>query len=414
MKFFNRISIAVLMVMLGITALRAEEATTQDEIGEIKGKVDGMEENVNLLLGDVSKLKKIKISGYLQGQYMHTDNVKGFGSDPYNKDKAIIDQIILRRGRIKVQYSGDVAKFVIQTEYNNKGLSLKDAYMDITDPWSKIFTLRLGVFNRPIFEVEYSSSQRESMERSAVIRTLYPGERDLGAMITIAPEDLFQLDIAAFNNTYLGGYKQLYPNHRDFPLYYIVRLKKEFLLRDADLAFDLGINTRQGQMAANTTNVINPEDNSGTATNSVNVGDGISRSWYGAEAQIYWDFLGGVKILGEYMFGNNADEMSADGSTAIRLREFMGYYAYFIKNIGDEWQAVVKYDFYDPNTKIADDMITSTSDLSQNTLGLGIHNYSLENIRLSLWYDMINRQETTAFATKPINNLFTFRAQLKF
>jgi len=345
---------------------------------------------------------------------MHTDNVMGFERDPYNSNDVITDQIIIRRCLVRVQYSAENAKFVVQTLFHNSGVSVVDAYLDVTDPWTNIFTLRLGLFYRPIFEAEYAANKMESMEHSEISRVLYPGLRDLGLMLIIAPKDLFTINLAAFNNTYQSAFKQFYPNHRQFPLYFIGRIRKSFLIKDADLAFDLGVYTRQGQMAANTTNVIDPENNASTVSNSVNIGDGISRSWYGAEAQVYWNFFGGVKVLAEYVFGSNADQMSTDGSEPIRLRDFSGYYVYFIKNLGTEWQAVVKYDVYDPNTKINDDLIISASDLTKSTLGLGIHNYSFDNLKFSLWYDIIKLQQTKTFSRVPINNLLTARIQFSF
>ena len=51
----------------------------------------------------------------------------------------------------------------------------------------KNFSVWAGKFNRPNYEVEYSSSQREVMERSLIVRTLYPGERAIGAKLEFNP-----------------------------------------------------------------------------------------------------------------------------------------------------------------------------------------------------------------------------------
>jgi phosphate-selective porin len=111
--------------------------------------------------------------------------------------------------------------------------------------------------------------------------------------------------------------------------------------------------------------------------------------------------------------GSNIDEPK---SNAIRMREFSGFYAMLVKNIGSQWQLALKYDSYDPNTKIADNDIDVKEDLVTNTIGFGLHNYSFSNIRVSLWYDMINTQTTsnTKFASDPIDNQLTLRLQYKF
>lgn len=415
MKFFIRLSLMAMMILFSFVLVQAQDdEKLKEQVDEIKGKVDGIDENVNTLLTDVAGLKKLKVSGYLQIQYMHTEKESGFGTLPYSVDLASKDQFIVRRGRLKFNYASGLTQFVIQGDFSNKGFTLKDAYLDFTDPWTEYFTIRTGVFNRPNFEVEYSSSQRESMERSTIIRTLYPDERDLGAMLTVNPDDLFKLQIAGFNNTYQGGFKQFYPNYRKEPLYFMARLTKELLFQDAGMALDLGVHARFGNAVANSDTVILSENKTSVkTTDQYKKGETIGRNWYGFEAQFYWDFLGGMKLMGEYIMGSNIDEPK---SNAIRMREFSGFYAMLVKNIGSQWQLALKYDSYDPNTKIADNDIDVKEDLVTNTIGFGLHNYSFSNIRVSLWYDMINTQTTsnTKFASDPIDNQLTLRLQYKF
>ena len=50
--------------------------------------------------------------------------------------------------------------------FHRETLALKDAYLVLNDRWTKAFSLTAGKFNRPNYEVEYSSSQRELPERS--------------------------------------------------------------------------------------------------------------------------------------------------------------------------------------------------------------------------------------------------------
>ena len=414
MKIFMRLSLVAVMMVSGFYFVSAQEADTKEKVEELKGRVDGIDENVNTLMTDVAGLKKLKISGYLQVQYMHTEKESGFGAIPYALDKAPKDQFIIRRGRLKFNYQTGITQFVIQGDFTNKGFGIKDAYLDITDPWTEYFTLRSGIFNRPNYEVEYSSSQRESMERSTLIRTLYPDERDLGAMLTIKPENIFKLQFAAFNNTYLGDLKQFYPNYRSEPLYYMVRLTRGIDFKDAGIALDLGVHARLGKAIANSDTVILSADPVSTVnTTDYKKGDGLNRNWFGAEAQLYWDLLGGMKIFGEYIMGSSTDEPKTN---RIRLRNFSGYYVTLVKNLGTEWQVAAKYDSYDPNTKIADAAIDAKEDLTQNTIGFGLHNYSFSNVRLSLWYDMINTQTTSnsKFANDPADNQLTFRLQYKF
>lgn len=427
MKFWTAVMILAIAIgtSLNITAQEDEgkKAVSPEELND---KVSGIDENVTTLLTDVAGLKKIKISGYIQTQFEKTESAKGFSMSPYDSSDFVQGRFRVRRGRLKATYDAGLTQYVLQIDATNAGLELKDAYVQFTEPWLQYFTLTTGVFNRPNYEVEYSSSQRESMERSQVVRTLYPGERDLGAMLTIQPGDLFKLQIAGFNNTFLGTYRQNLPNFNNEALYYMFRLTKELSFTDLGLGIDLGVHARIGNVKAVTNKVIMSENNKSVVDSSTyKVGDGLGRNWFGVEAQIYYDFLGGMKILGEYITGSDVDQLStADKKpnySPIRLRNFSGFYAMLVKNISPEFQVAVKYDSYNPNTKIDKSSINDTKDLSVSTLGFGLHNYTFDNVRISFWYDMITTTTSDNLVSgkpllskDPIDNLFTLRFQYKF
>ncbi len=388
MKFLSKtfITLLVAMIVLSFSTLKAEE----------------------------TKSSPLKISGYIQAQFQHTSKETGFKENPYNPAEFVKDRFILRRARLKFKYIKGLMGFVFQTDFTNKGGKIKDAYIKLSDPWSKVITFKAGVFNRPFYEVEYSSSKRESPERASVTGVLYHGECDLGFGFVIKPKGLFQLDLTAFNNTYETMYKQFLPNFGDYPFYGMIRLKKNMKFGN-HIKMTLGAHTRIGNMSANTKKVILPEsDVTVIDTLKYKVGDGLSRTWYGVNTQLHFDFLSGIKIAAAYLWGNNVDKPAKDGSAPLRMRNFAGYYIYFIKNIGKEWQAVVKYDSYDPNTAINDANISSKNDLTHSTIGFGIHNYSFTKFRLSLWYDMVSTQTNGVFKESPVNNVLTFRAQMKF
>ncbi len=385
---------------------------------ETKAQVESLNENVSTLNTDVANLKKLKISGYLQVQYENSEAAKGIGTSPYNSTDIVSSRIRIRRSRLKFAYDAGLTQVVIQGDFSNEKFELKDAYLKITDPWTKIFALQAGVFNRPNYEVEYSSSQRESMERSTVIRNLYPGERDLGAMLIVEPDDMFKLQVAAFQNTQQGTYKQFFPNSNQSKVYYMARLTKSLSFQKAGFGIDFGVNARIGNVIANTAKVFTSDMPTKVKADSTtySVGSALAKTWFGAEAQIYWDFLGGMKLTGEYMMGSNVDDLStATPAGAIRMRDFSGYYVMLVKNVTKDWQIAAKYDSYNPNTKIDASKIDNTKDLAFSTIGVGIHNYSFSNVRISLWYD-INKTVTKAglLDEDPKDNLLTCRVQYKF
>jgi hypothetical protein len=362
----------VLAILISAGALHAQEQDADDskaKIEELKGQINGMDESIKELQTDRDALKKIKISGYLQVNFEKTERETGFSGivDPYDSKDYIKSRFLLRRSRIKVQYDGGSTQMVVQADYSNAGLSLKDAYLEFSEPWLKMFAMRFGVFNRPNYEVEYSSSARESPERSAVVRALYPGERDLGAMLTFAPEDLFTLQLAGFNNTQLGAFGGApNPNYGSEPLYLMGRLTRSFILGDVGL--DIGVHARMGNVRLNTNKVYESDMVSSDKPDSVTykVGDGIGRNWFGVEAQLYYDFLGGVKLMGEYIMGSDVNEQSKTAPySPARKREFNGFYAMLVKNIGTDFQVAVKYDSYTPNSKIDYTKINTDKELSK-------------------------------------------------
>jgi hypothetical protein len=430
MKKLTTLFLFSMILIFATIQLRAQDEGKEDpqkRMEELKSQVDGMDETMKEMKTDLDILKKIKISGYLQINFEKSEKNAGFLADPYDASDAVKGRFRVRRSRIKVMYDGGTTQMVVQGDYSNSGFTLKDAYLNFTEPWMKILTFQFGVFNRPVYEVEYSSSQRESVERSNVVLALYPSERDLGAMITVAPADMFKLQLATFNNTVKGTFSQTsnnannYPNFGSEPVYYMARLTKSLELTE-DLGLDLGVHARIGNARLNTSKVIAADVASKGAADSTTykVGDAASRTWFGVEAQLYYDFLGGMKIYGEYIMGKDMNELGAVNSVA-RLREFNGFYVTFVKNLGTEFQVAAKYDSYAPNSKVDYDKIDVASELTTNTVGFGIHNYTFPNVRLTLWYDMISMKTNTyttgvkqPFSTDPKDNLLTFRAQYKF
>jgi phosphate-selective porin len=408
----------IILLLLGGAAAHAQDADdAQKKTEELQSQVGGLDEAVKELQNDRDALKKFKFSGYIQVNYEKTEKASGLATDPYDAKDIVKDQIRLRRSRVKLAYDGGSTQAVVQGDFSNTGFSLKDAYLEFTEPWLAMFSLRFGVFNRPDYEVEYSSSQRESPERSLVVRTLYPGERDLGAMLTFAPEDLFTLQLAAFNNTYKGTYSQSAPNFGSEPRYFMARLTRSFTL--GELGVDLGVHGRFGNARLNTNKVIEADSpSSGSAmvvdSSSYKAGDGVGRNWFGVEAQLYYDFLGGVKLLGEYITGGDVNELAAGGASPARLRDFSGWYLMLVKNLGADFQFAAKVDSYTPNTAVDYEAISAAGELATSTLGLGIHNYTFPNVRLTLYYEMVTTRTNAAFAADPKDNLLTVRAQYKF
>ena len=373
-----------------------------------EGKINALDERVLVNEADLGKLTKIKVSGYVQAQWENYGKDLVKTNDPTNN-------FYIRRARVKFTYEAlDGVKFVIQPDFSTGNISLKDAYAVVNIPKLKDFTLWAGQFNRPDYEVEYSSSQREVLERSRFIRAIYPGEREIGVKLEYTGSKIpLKFQLMAMNGNFTGAQAKDYDSKKDL----MGRLVYSVKLPGAGIGIDLGPNFYYGGNRAKTNPYILRSDG---VADSINVGDYLNKKWIGGEIQIFADILGGLAIKGEYAAGVNSTastiastatmaQMKADPN---KLKNFSGYYIYFIKNIGPKNQFIAKYDYYDPNTKLSGD--AANNELYYKTLTLAWQYYLNDNIRLSLNYEMPDN-ETNATNTKDLkDNTLGIRIQAKF
>jgi hypothetical protein len=407
MKKLFLITVLAVLSVYGYSQTQSVDSL-KEVIDRHEGKLNALDERVLINEADLGKLNKIKISGYVQAQW------ESLGKDLVKTNDAT-NNFYIRRARIKFTYEAlDGVKFVIQPDFSTGNLSLKDAYAVVNIPKLKDFTLWAGQFNRPDYEVEYSSSQREVLERSRIIRAIYPGEREIGVKLEYIGSTIpLKFQLMAMNGNFTGAQAKDVDSKKDL----MGRLVYSVKLPAAGIGIDFGPNFYYGGNRAKTNPYI--LQSNGIA-DSINVGDYLGKKWMGGEFQIFADFLGGMAIKGEYISGLNSS-VSTIASTATivqkkadpnKLKNFSGYYIYLIKNIGPKNQFVAKYDFYDPNTKLSGD--AAKNDLYYKTLTLAWQYYLNDNIRLSLNYEM-PENETNTTNTKDLNdNILGIRIQAKF
>lgn len=449
-----------LITLMFISALlfkaNAQETTLDEKLTEVNDKVNGLTERLATAESDLAKLTKIKVSGYVQAQYQSFEN-PSLQPDNY---------FSLRRVRVKFTYeAADGVKFVVCPDFGAGTYTLKDAYVVLNDRWTKSFSIWMGKFNRPNYEVEYSSSQREVAERSTVIRTLYPGERAIGAKLEYNPVNVpLHVQLALLNGAdgitinNASGTNLNTTENKDFDNYKDIMVRAYYNLSLGNFGgLDFGAHGYFGSFKSNSLKTLSSDY---STIKDVKLGDAVKRNWVGGEFQLFADVLGGLSIKGEYIAGKNASigyaPIAASGSTAAVpgvanfQNNFSGYYLYFIKNLGKKNQFALRYDYYDPNTDIKGKDVrvvkyTSTdattlasrnsgkSDLSTSTVSLALHHYFDDNLRISLNYDIVKNEKVgssglltesytnpdgtkgTLDYSKVINqNLLTLRIQAKF
>jgi hypothetical protein len=448
--------ILFIAICLSAFSVKAQEVEAlKEKVTGLNDVFSGMNERLTTAESDLAGLSKIKLSGYMQAQYQSFENPSIQPSNYFS----------LRRARFKLSYKmTDGVSFVLSPDFASGTLSLKDAYAVLNDHWFHSFSLWAGKFNRPNYEVEYSSSQREIAERSLVIRTLYPSERAIGAKLEYNPQSVpVHVQLALLNGSeYLtikdaGGTNLNSNENKDFDNYKDIMIRATYNLKLGNLGgLDFGAHGYFGALKSNALQTLSSDYK--TISNT-KFGDAIKRNWVGGEFQLFADVLGGLSIKGEYIAGKNAtvgySPIAAAGTTPAKpglpnfQNNFAGYYLYFIKNLGKKNQFAFRYDYYDPNTNIKGKDVkvagyTSTdatvasvtsgkTDLATSTFGFALHHYFDENIRISLNYDIVQNEKVgsaglltesykntdgtsgTLDYNKAINqNVLTLRIQAKF
>ncbi len=366
--------------------------TLPQQVNTLRDRINGFEDRITTAEGDLAKLTKIKLSGYIQAQYFNYEQSSNY---PYNN-------FMIRRARVKVTYEAtDGVAFVLEPDFQPGNFTIKNAYAQINEPWIKTFSLWAGKFDRPNYEVEYSSSNLECLERSKVITTLYPDEKAIGFKLEVRPpKTQLKIQIALLNGnegyTYTdanGNTINAAQNNVDFDGFKDLMARATYAFKFGSFGgLTIGAHGYYGKVKANTSDLLSSDYTLNKIESSQ--GNSIRRNWVGFEAQLYMDVLGGLALKGEYIMGINGAPGSYVKNAAVNTtsytnkhdtltltqtattttlitpaieRNFMGYYVYLIKNIGKRNQFAVRYDYYSPNTKINKDSISTKYGYSKST-----------------------------------------------
>ena len=190
------------MLLLTNVKVQAQEAP--------ENPLDTLARSVQNMADELNKLKRLKITGYLQPQYQYIDSAGApsvAGGDFTNGTGKYYSRIMMRRGRFKFTYDYKNVRLMINTDVTEKGLFMRETYVKVTDTWLKMFSVTAGLLQDQFgFELNQSSSERETPERARVNQTLFPTERDLGIFGTMefpktSPLSGLKLDVAVMNGS---------------------------------------------------------------------------------------------------------------------------------------------------------------------------------------------------------------------
>lgn len=418
-----------IVVSTFIASLAAAQSTASND--SLSKKVDEISSKLKLL-------SRIQLSGFVQAQYQWADStgVASFAGGDFLP--GVAQRFKVRRGEFKTKFSNDTVEVVANIDITQSGVSIKDAFGRVTEQKWKAISLQAGIFSRPFgFEVPFSSGALESPERSRIIQTLFPGERDLGAMLAFVPRagavlNPLTIEAGMFNGT--GNKTDDFDGMKDF----IGNVHWRDTAVEKKIKFTVGINYYLGGWNNNNPFVyrsigILPNGNKGFIldTASSNKNKFSRREYMGGDFQLTFDRKSWkTTIRGEYIQGIQPGTLGTSVSPSDKpvgprfRRYFNGAYFYFVQNIAtSKHQLLVKYDWYDPNTKVSGDEIgkaetnLSKTDLKYTTLAFGwIYNWN-KNVKFVAYYDLVENEKSANledYEKDLKDNVFTLRAQFKF
>lgn len=390
----------------------------------------------------LKRFENLQFSGYIQPQFQvaQTKGARSFNGGDFSPESN--SRFMLRRARIKLDYLLTTkdryprALFTFQVDATERGVNVRDMFMRLYETRGHIFSLTAGLFARPFgYEVNLSSAYRETPERGRMSQTLMPAERDIGFMMTYEPlqheakNKFIKWDIGVFNGQGLSGPVE-FDSHKD--LISRVTLKPVSLKR---FKVSGGLSLLYGGWVQKTSYVYEMGTMNGDKTflidsSSGNFGDIAPRHYYGGDVQIIYSHAWGqTEWRAEYWQGKqpgtNVTTVNPGtlSTMPVYIRNFNGAFFYFLQNIvNNKNQLLVKYDWYDPNTKVAGNEIgkpntnLTIADIKYSTLGIGYAYYFNDHVKAVIYYEFVKNESTLLpdYTSDLKDNLLTLRLQFRF
>ena len=400
--------------------------------------------SAQFLMDMVDTTHHLIVSGYLQPQYQvaSKEGVKNYSGGDFSAFSN--NRFMLRRARLKVEYLNMNVKekpslqFVFQLDGTERGVFIRDVWGRFFENKYELFSFTVGMFARPFsYEINLSSSQRESPERGRMSQILMKTERDIGAMISFEPRKkdhplrYLKIDAGFFNGSGLTAPAD-YDSHKDF----IARIGLKPYPLSKKIKFSVAGSYLNGGILQSTRYIYSIKDQQKlfrVDSSQTNLGKIAPRKYYGADAQLKIKGKGDcfTELRGEFISGKQTafanstatpDALPAANEN-LYIRKFNGAYFYFLQNIiNDKNLLVLKYDWYDPNTSVSKKEIgkagsnLAPADIKYSTLGFGFTHCLNDNAKITLWYDAVWNEKTdlTGYTADVSDNIFTCRFQFKF
>jgi hypothetical protein len=443
------------ILVLGLLVITSQHLCAQKMLTDMMDTTSVLGKS---MYGIYKKYDRLKFSGYIQAQFQMADTAgaKNFEGGDFSTNSN--NRFLLRRGRLRIDYANFNEKnqptvhFVFQFDGTERGFYIRDFWGRVFDTKYNLFSLTTGMFARPFgYEVNLGSADRESPERGRMSQILMKTERDMGVMLTFESRvklkyaNWLVANVGVFNGQGLsaqavGGTlvstSTDFDSHKDI----IGRLStKTQKIGKTGIAVTGGISGYFGGITNQSSLMYATKEMAGIYalvrdSAATNIGRIAKRNYYGADVQVKIpNKVGFTELRAEYIAGTQSGTVSSSESPGVYPvsngisqglceRSFNGAYFYYLQHLGStKHQLVLKYDWYDPNTKIADKAVDPTkgftaADIKFTTIGIGYNYYANTNLRLSLYYAIVNNEKTSIanYTDDLKDNIFTCRLQYRF
>lgn len=412
--------------------------------------VDTTKEMGKGVLSMYKRFDHIRISGYIQPQFQIASSEGAVGYSGGTFPEHSNNRFMLRRGRIRFDYvhfdANDHPKvqFAFQFDGTERGVNIRDFWGRYWMGNKSMFHLTTGMFARPFgYEINLSSADREAPERGRMSQILMKTERDLGVMASFEPKyakgflQFVKIDAGIFNGQGLTGSAET-DSYKDIITQAMIKPVK----LTQGLKISGGVSLLTGGIRQWTSAVARmglgldgtPVFHSDSLTS--NTGDRLPRIYRGVNAQLQWtNILGHTELRAEHWSGTQtatrvssetpAGPVAGDAGFLLtpHIRHFSGQFMMILHRIGkSNTQLGVKYDTYDPNTKVsaghwgAVNSGLTGADIRYATLGAGFIRKVTDNMKVVGWYEWVRNEKTSmaGFTEDLKDNVLTLRVQYRF
>ncbi len=372
----------------------------------LKGKLEAVETAVVELKSEVDKAKRLKLSGYLQARHAFKDTGLPDSAPPnaYNTSPGSpISQngFFIRRGRLKAAYDAPTSQYVLQVDVVPTGVSIKEGYASIKLPkgWAIDAGLQLFPFGYEVYS--RSSSDLDTLERSAVTRAFLAGEYDLGVALRGRAGPV-SLKIGVFNGNGIDAGTGGLDNDQ---------LKDVIGRATIDLGpVTAGVSGWYGK----TIDWSRADDRK------------FDRYRAAGDVQVYLDLLpiGGTALKGEYVWGRTTIGSGAGGAggnlppstSDAPVPTGSGWYAILTQNVGAWNQVAVRYEQFRRNHTLAGGTAESASNVKvSEEVQVAVHTFLGDSLKITAaWFHPMFGETVGPAPGDPKADQYVAQVQAKF